>query len=322
MHLRTDIVVVAYCDELRLLRLQARSINKYVSKDSIGTIHIILHDMRVQEFTRYFDKYIMPEYGIFQNKIKLSSYKDIIGYHVPDLNWWTQQSIKLLASHVVETDNYLILDCKNHFIRPIDSTRFYNGDNLMRMWLSYYHIGFDDHLRKSYAYFGGTGTYSVEQALPTITPFLMKTSIVRELISEVEAKENIDFHSFFIEQKFTEFFFYFGYLLAKHGSINKLYTDVGFIGLTYFVNCLTNPDMVDHMDICIKDDNIYTLGVHKTIIQQADDGFKQRIIYHWKAYGLVTSDEEATYFMSEHKAPKNLSIKGVWQNIKQIFSIS
>ncbi len=320
MDQKTDVVVVAFCDELRLLKLQARSFAKYASGESIGNIYIILHDNKVQEFTRYFKKHILPEYGHLKGKIKLTPYTSVLGHRLETPNWWTQQSIKILASSLVETAHYLILDCKNHLIRPLERSKLYTADNKMLMPLGHYHKDFDDKLQSAFKYFGGEGTPVLDKALPTITPFLIKKNIAQNIINHIETKEKKPFHEVFIEQKFTEFFLYFGYLLARYGSIDAFYAESGLIVLAYFDDCLHDTDKVDSFDTYINMETVYSLGVHRKVVDQADSRLKGRIAHHWKTYGLVSNEEEADYFSSMYSSEENPNRLGFLSNIKEFIA--
>ncbi|UTW59251.1 hypothetical protein KFE96_02785 [Kordiimonas sp. SCSIO 12603] len=320
MDQKTDIVVVAFCGELRLLQLQARSFAKYLDPSIIGTIHVILHDNNEHAFTAYFNKYILPEYGPFKSKVRLTTYTTLLGHSIKSPDWWSQQSVKLLASNLIETKHYLILDCKNHFIRPSGFQRLYTNDGRMLLPLNYYHADFDENLKAAYTYFGGKGPLSVEKSLPTITPFLAKTQIVKDLITHIETQENRSFHTVFMEKKFTEFFLYFGYLLACYGGIKQFYANSGPIVRTYFADYLKNPENIENSDTYIKYSSVYALGVHKEVVAIANDALKQRIISHWKNFNLVENEQEALYFLTPHTVTARPQPKqSFWNVIRQKF---
>jgi hypothetical protein len=82
----------------------------------------------------------------------------------------------------------------------------------VRAWaenaLTFFHLDASAHLKKF---------------VPTVTPFVLSTSIVRELIRTVEAEQRQPFEQVFVRHKLTEFFLMAAYLVASDRNIWDTY---------------------------------------------------------------------------------------------------
>lgn len=223
-----DIVSLTYSNiiDINLIKLQAISM-KYLDTSMVNNIFVVFNDKNdgrlVLEDTGLIEYY--PENIRFKVKI---IYVDDLGksYKYPgwESNWHTQQITKLVISNIVLSKYYLILDSKNHFIRDTNYFDFFNEDGLP------YKV-FKSGVNKPYRWYNCLNYFEVPYNDTTsvpefnnITPFMMITKEVVDMIRYIEEREMCDFYDFFMKEnygnKYTEFFLYGGYLtMVGHTSM-------------------------------------------------------------------------------------------------------
>merc|ERR1712039_127483 len=132
----------------------------------------------------------MPAYGRYRDKVNLVFVTDY--FPVQQSSWDGQQIVKLLAARAVTSKYYIILDAKNHFIRPTGADAFVeNGKPVMQ--ISY--IGPDVSFNCCRRYFGMTDTTLEKEAPDLATPFVFERRHVLGHIDHIEAKQGKLFHN-------------------------------------------------------------------------------------------------------------------------------
>ena len=112
-----DFVTVVFDDEVALLKWQAKSFQKFVDKQDIGTIYIV--DNGSQNCNINLDWY-----GNYQDKVKILTHKDLGVEMQPHIDGWrTQQLCKLLASAMSDKTWAVTLDAKTYFTKKFDVIR-------------------------------------------------------------------------------------------------------------------------------------------------------------------------------------------------------
>lgn len=297
MTTRFDVVTVVFSADLRLLQLQARSLARFADPDMLGTIHIIVNDPCFRAVRRLIRRDVLPEYGSLAAKVRLCDYRTLWPGGARKTGWRSQQAVKLLAAKLVETENFLILDAKNHLVRPVTSGALITADGRLRSHMYRIHPGFADHFRRACAYFGYEGDPDLSTGLPTSTPFLMKRDLAQALMSEIEAREGMPFPQYFMESRaFTEFYLYYGYILARVGDVSKLYKPRMSPTATLFVGQAGKLEESRELFKRFENPDVYCLGVHREILLQAHADQIQLIKDQWARFGLVTDPVEADYF--------------------------
>ena len=135
-----------------------------------------------------------------------------------------QQILKLMVATHVQTERYVVLDAKNHFVFSLTPEFLEAPDGRARIHVHGYkgHL-MSSHLVNTLSYLG---IYS-DDCLNTFTicgtPFVMYTDIVRKLIHDISEKEHARFETVFVRNKLTEFFLYTGYIMRSGISVKSLY---------------------------------------------------------------------------------------------------
>ncbi len=299
MSRQLDIVTITYRDEMNLLRLQARSLAKYVEPDLIGTIHIIVNDRAHRFVKKSLNNHVLGDYGRLQDKVKLHSYEAVAGQKLKKIGWRSQQILKLMASQVVETEEYLVLDCKNHFIRNVTEQHFFTEEGKLKSYQHALVSHFRKQFNKALMYLGADLPENFKNALPTVPPFLFKTQIVRALISDLVETDERSFPEIFMQEGFTEFYLYQAYLIKRFGGHGKFYEETGRGAISILASKSDKLEEIEGVLSRLSEENIKCLGVHREIIENRCLLNRQLISETWLEFGLISAIEEAKEFWAE-----------------------
>lgn len=292
-----DLVVVGYMGELRALKLLARSLRLHADTALFGTFHVIINERKPRRFVRAFEADIAPELGLLRSRTRLTPGNELAAGRLKVAGWRSQQSLKLLASRMVEAPNYLILDSKNHFIRPVTQDMLIAPDGrlLSHMYpaVTRFRAEFDNAL----AYFGVEGIDPDLPILPTSTPFSVRTDIARALVEVVEQREAMPFHRAFMRQRFTEFYLYAAFLLAEPGRFAAHYQPTLKRSASFFRSDLIDPARsATHLAVLERPES-FCMGLHRGALPTMSADHKALIATLWQRAGLVENAAEAEEFM-------------------------
>lgn len=296
--MKPTLLVVGFLGEQRLLELQARSIAKY-APDAFADIIYVANERDPSAFHQLFEDKLARELGPVADVARVIDGKSVAKMPLNRTDWRSQQSLKLLAPRYSNTASILILDCKNHFVRPVSSADFINSDGRMITYRYPVNARFVEQFKNACDYFGIEPPSSDFAALPTVAPFLMDRDTVGQMIDLVEKRENQSFHDFFCGNKrFTEFYFYLAYLLSQSATLEALYEGGPRKHLTLFRSMADNPTQALEQLSHLKDKNITILGVHRQVLAQANPEILAAIAQHWITFGLVRDEQEAAHFLT------------------------
>ncbi len=293
-----DLVVVGFTGELKMLELQARSIRLF-APDVFSHIIYVVNDQNFRAFEQFFEQKIVPELGPAAPRAQLMDGKNVAGGKLDRTDWRSQQSLKLLAARHVLSPQFLVLDSKNHFIRPVEITTFIAADGRLKTHRYSFNEKFRSKFDNACQYFGVAGPGPDLEAMPTATPFLMSTKAVCALISDVETREKKPFQVFFTESgNYTEFYFYFAYLLSKPGLLGALYVTRSRPQVTLFRSAAQDPKKLRELLPVLDRADVYCFGVHRAVFEAADAENQKSIADVWLRFGLVQTRDECTYFQT------------------------
>lgn len=301
---KLELVTVCFSGELRLLRLQARSLRLFACRRLVTGIKVVVNDPDVAGFKRAFEDQVLPEYGAFADRVEIVGYPALWGSGTYPANkgWQTQQALKLLAARTIDKAHYLVLDAKNHFIRCISAADFFAPDGRMRSQLYRIHPPFIPHFKNACRYFGLAELPDLNTGLPTATPFLMQRDITLSLLEEVEEREDGPFQQFFMGRKLVEFYLYYAYLLARHGPIEAFYERRGRISATLFGGMSDDPVRSADTLTQVNNSEVRCMGVHREILKTGNPDIVTMVQQNWRRFGLIDSMAEGHYFAAYHEA--------------------
>lgn len=296
--MKPTLVVVGFSDELKLLELQARSISKY-APSAFEEIIYVINERDETSFKAFFDDKIAGALGPVTKIARTLSGDDVAKAPLTRTDWRSQQSLKLLAADFATTRHILILDSKNHFVRPITSDQFVSDDGRMCVFRYPLNPRFRVQFENACAYFGVNRLPADFLALPTVAPFMMCKETTVRLVEFVENRENQSFHEYFCGNKqFTEFYFYLAFLLSQPGQLDTLYADGPRRHVTLFRSMANDPSAVAEQLSMLNDEAIRVFGVHRHVLAQANPQIVHAVSKEWVRFGLVGDEQEAAYFLT------------------------
>jgi hypothetical protein len=271
-----DFVTITYNDSLEnnLLKLQAMSMI-YVDANLINNIYIVYNDNEefdLNDTIKYYPENIRHKIKLFHNAYIDTSFIN------KKSSWTNQQILKLLVAKIIKTDHYLILDCKNHFIRNITYNDYFDKNGKPYLFID--GSGYMTRYYNCLAYYNITCPFNNIKKVLTTTPYLMNTNDVIEMINYIENKESKSFYDFFSENssKYTEFFLYSTFLIFKNKINNYALTITN-------TNCIMssgpNVEWNSYVNRCvpiINNSSIKIFGLHKKAISLLDETYKQQLI--------------------------------------------
>jgi hypothetical protein len=271
--------------ELELLKLQAVSF-KYVQPimENIGKIHIFYNDHGINNI-EHIKQYYPPE---LQSRVSIT-YRDSI-MNCKKSSWINQQYFKLFFCKYIQTDHYIVLDSKNHFIRHVILNDFFcNGipklylNNPGDMFICY---------KKSLSYFGIEDPFHYQcdanlkpignNVLLTTTPFVFITTQVSNLINFIENKENKTLHEFFMSEinqnTATEFYLYTAYLIFSNNLDKHTMVQRDDLVITIFNDPTADYNVFEKKKIAITSPKVKIFGLHREAVKKMDNDYKQNLL--------------------------------------------
>jgi hypothetical protein len=227
---KISIAIITFHNDFELLKKLLNSIYAYWDPVEIDSIKIVLNDgpEYYSQFNELIDEVTVPDFKID----KVFHYE--LAPKVFLLNWTSQQLFKCVISKKITTEWYLINDCKDTYNAPTGITDCFTQDGKAIMHLDHNrytdqnepmtHWGFgpfSSAFRNSCLLFNVDPEDCKNYHLPFLTPFLVKTSMMQDMVQDVKSMMqgmfpflfaiNLD-GAFFV----TEFLLYNAYCYSKN----------------------------------------------------------------------------------------------------------
>lgn len=251
-----SVVSVTHGGELGLLGLQARSLARYLAGAGVDAVHVHIND-RNEAAVRARVEALRPEYGPLADRLRIFGSADTLwrpadaphprsaraaiyrlaarhpwmqlihrgGWNGND-GWRVQQAFKLAAARAVETPYIMYLDTKNVFLGAMERSDFVASDGRARSWFSG-HIGKSAWwLAQSQRALGQAARPVPAEITSFVTPFVVETALVRELLRAFEARNGPveDFFAFRLNNA-TEFMLINAWCNATRGGVRAVFAD-------------------------------------------------------------------------------------------------
>jgi Family of unknown function (DUF6492) len=287
-------VTVVYEVECDLLALQARSMQRYCPEKMIDSIVVI--DNSLHPLPRDKKLRLIAEYGRFAKFVRILRAEEIA--RIPETNSYTaQQILKLMVATHVQTERYVVLDAKNHFVFSLTPEFLEAPDGRARIHVHSY----KNHLMRGCLVnvLSYLGIYS-DDCLNTFTicgtPFVMYTDIVRKLIHDISENEHARFETVFVRNKLTEFFLYTGYIMQSGISVKSLYDFHQLFPPSVWPN--TADEKGCTLAITRSNESQTPLfGVHRMAIAALGQRQRNLIAGFWFNRGLFETKDAANLFL-------------------------
>jgi hypothetical protein len=303
------LLTVAYGSEYRFLRLQARSLDRYLAPGLVTEIVVIDNSESASALTC--TAQLIQDYGRLAPKVRFVSNREVATVMPGVLGWVSQQVLKLLAARVVRTDRYVVLDAKDHLVFPVDGGFFEAPDGRMRSRIVNYELypvrdpGDPNDVRawaaNALRFFHLDAHAYRKKFTPTVTPFVLSASIVRELIHSVESGQRQPFEQVFVQRQLTEFFLVAAYLIASGRGIWDTYDASG-------VRCPAlrkgaSDEAVRDAIAWSEQSELPFFSVHRAALAFLSPVAVREISEFWCRRCLFTTQSRATTFFRPQFAP-------------------
>jgi hypothetical protein len=205
-------ITVVFRDEINALKTQARSIDVYVS--DVASITVLVNDS--DDVAELIDT---AWWGRYQDRVTIKRLSDY-NYTCRINGWENQQLLKLLAGAEALTQWSMVLDAKTWFITALDLNLLFDNHRVRSGFLPVFKEFVDSqHFCEEH--------FNIKMPRvigPGGVPFMLHTETVQGLVDSVP-----DFIEFFqtntrYPHLVTEFHLYSGYVLAKYGTYETLYS--------------------------------------------------------------------------------------------------
>jgi hypothetical protein len=205
-----DLITVVFREELDVLKLQAKSLQRYCDTSTLGQIIVVINDdsLNVSDID-------ISWWGSLQNRVQVI-HRSNWSINYAENGWLTQQLLKMLATEFGISEWSIVLDAKTFFVKhiPLIDSKPQVGE------LDIYSVFEISRQRVSNLF----GIDLKKQLGPGGVPFVFNNRLVQELISEVQNLTNSAFADWFQQQgMITEFILYSGYVVYRYGSLDKIY---------------------------------------------------------------------------------------------------
>jgi hypothetical protein len=288
---KITLALVTFNYDFDCLRRYLDSVQTHCNPDQIYEILIMLNDniSFKQDLNNLASCYTLP--------IKILTSNDF-NYTRNAFNWNTQQYFKCVISDHIQTDWYIINDSKDHFtdtidffsdcftpdnkaIVPLDFTNYYNGK--FQGGGGYpFNLAFEI----SYDLWDIQDTTWKRWHLPTFTPFFVKTSMMKDMVSELRLMLRGFFPYLFdlsiADHRFTtEFMLYNAYCVKK----NRLddYADISYNRI-FFQKVTQSKDL--------RGANNKSLPMTPLLNQKV---FNNGYVYMWDGQKWIKNDEKKVF---------------------------
>jgi Family of unknown function (DUF6492) len=291
------IVTVVYEGDSGLMRIQARSLERYLDRDLIAEIVVV--DNSRSGMPEGWQAALLLDYGSLGAKVRIVQANAIADIRPSISGWFSQQILKLMVSAHVRTSSYVVLDGKNHLVHRLRRHQLETEDGHPRSYLmSYEGHPMRQFLVNTLEYFALDPAVHVREFTPTTTPFTIPTQLARDLVADVEARERRPFPGAFVDDGFkrSEFFMLAAHLLSRGESLASVYdmsspASPAIWPESSAADCLAAIATSDRLALPF-------FGVHRRVLPKLDHSTRLAIAEFWCRRELFDSAESAYDFLA------------------------
>lgn len=308
-HQPLSLITVVYEAELALLRLQARSMARFMPKADVLEILIVLNDRDPaalqSKIAQNLDdwgihaqavRFVDPA-DIFYGPKRLGDWPKALQLKLKGVSrrlrnhpatswagasgWLIQQAMKLAAARAASGTQLVILDAKNHLVGDAAATDFFtpSGAALARLEKVKYD-SFEWH-QSARAFLGMDALEQNEALAPSITPYCATKADVLVTLAEIEARRgSIEYFFKPKSPRGTEFT-----LLSSVQMREGALAD-GVIPYASLLRDATPEDVQSAINKA-EQGEVRMLGTHSAILAKMDPEIRARLVSLWQSRGLV-----------------------------------
>lgn len=300
---KIDLAVVFYEKEISILSLLAKSIELYCEPSLVDNIYFINNASNPTKGRQAFEEVILPLFKNFKDAICLVDAATLGVNHSEGADPYVAQlALKLSAAALSDKNYYLVLDAKNHFIRKLRRNDLFTESGKPISHLQIHGGYLKTCLEESCKYFD-VDVDTAKQVLPTVTPYLMITSLVRDLLEEVKKREGTGIYELILKNnKLTEFLLYFSYLTYRGGK-SHFYGFEPKPYATLFTKWPETDEDIKRVLDSTSNDSVWTFSVHSKRFQQLKSNEIDFISNLWVERRLFEKKDSAKKFIELQAKP-------------------
>ncbi|MFE7845365.1 DUF6492 family protein [Microbacterium sp. NPDC057407] len=281
-------VTITYRAEDTLLLLQARSLALFARPEDVASVIVV--DNGTPALSTRAQRRLRDAYGPLAARVRIIRRSDL-GGDVASSGWMSQQVIKLTVNRVVPTPTYVLLDAKNHLIRPVGVGDFLSDDGRARTGFhSYRSHPLLPRLERVLTYLQ-LDPSAADHFPPTSTPFVMHRDVAAALIDDVETSSGRPFADEFVSADLTEFPLYSAWLLRRDGGWDRTYVDAAIQAPTVWGGAASRAGVTAAVEEAERWD-APAFGVHRRALHRLDDDGAALLADFLAERGLVAGPED------------------------------
>lgn len=258
-----DLVTVVYRQELKLLEIQAKSIEQYFPENLLNRILVTVNDDI--DVVSFIDA---NWWGKYKDRVQIFHKYNFSHSADQNIGWESQQLFKMLTSTTSSSQLTCVLDAKTWFVRDVLPQQIFN-DNKINVALMPLFDGFknsSDFLTKlfnlEYRHIIGPGG----------VPFYFHNETLRNMVNYIN--DNVEpFDKFFCSNakdpnNITEFTLYSAYVLA-HNKFNEIYSGkqtYNVVNIAHF-----EIDLFDDIFKNMQNPLVLTVSIHLAVYKQINE---------------------------------------------------
>jgi len=296
---KIDLAVVFYEKEIDILSLLVKSIELHCDPSLVDKIYFINNAKNPSQCQEAFEKVVLPIFKSFKDAICFVDAISLGINHEEGANpYIAQQALKLSVATLSDKEHYLILDAKNHFIRKLRRDDLFNESGKPISHLQIHGGYLKTCLKESCSYFE-VDVDPDKAVLPTVTPYLMITPLVKDLLKEVEKREGEGVYGLISKNdKITEFLLYFAYLTYR-GGIEHFYSLEAKPYATLFTKWPESESDIKRVLESTKQNSVWMFSIHSKRFNQLKANEIEFIASLWVERGLFENKEDAKRFIEK-----------------------
>lgn len=286
-------VTVVFEPELPLLRLQGRSLDRFL--DPACVAEIVVLDNCAGGMSRRARRRAVASFGRLAPRVTVLRAARI-GVRGGSEGWRSQQAAKLLVARRIRTPHYVVLDAKNHLIGPATATDFVDAAGVARGGThSYEAHPLRDGLERTLRFLGADDdavARLVADFPRTVTPFVIDTALARRMLDDVEREAREPFGDAFERARLLEFFLYSGWAMLRGPGL-PVDGDTIHAPILWPARA-TDDGAAETIREAVETDAAW-FAVHRRALARADAGTRRRIARFWADRGLMSPREAARF---------------------------
>jgi hypothetical protein len=287
---RYTFVTVAFEGDLRLMDLQARSMALYCDAGLVDQL-LVVDNFAPGAKPPNWEDLVRALYGSLEAAVSFIAAADVADSGVA--GWVGQQALKLAIARHVRADRYVLLDAKNHLLKPLSREFLEAPDGRPRINGYPYDLSHPlyDHLQRTCAYVGIDAAEASSHFVRTSTPFTMLTAAVVALVDQAE-REHAPIAQVLRRWAITEFFLYAA-TLAKVGVLRELYAwDQPFTADVWAWGAQDTALVRDALQRAMRPTHGPFFSLHRAAVARLDADARMLVAQAWRDRGLVADVHE------------------------------